>query len=224
MVFACPHNQAFPPLTRQAGFGMIEVLVTLVILAIGLLGLAGLHLKANTAEMESYQRTQALALVRDMETRLLAGRGYQATPGTSDFAAFASTDGSRVFGTSDAESSQCGNPATPAQQDVCAWRQVLLGATETSAEGNIGAMIGARGCLITPAAPTPNAIADFYVVVVWQGMSPTADPAEGTPGALCASNVNFSDGTTAGSGYRRAASTRVLIPILGTPAPPAGGA
>ena len=53
---------------------MIEVLVTLVILVFGLLGLAGLQSRAQVAETESYQRTQALVLVRDMADRLSANR------------------------------------------------------------------------------------------------------------------------------------------------------
>ncbi|MFH1603933.1 MAG: prepilin-type N-terminal cleavage/methylation domain-containing protein, partial [Pseudomonadota bacterium] len=40
----------------QRGTTMLEVLVTIVILAFGMLGLAGMQSKIFTAEMESYQR------------------------------------------------------------------------------------------------------------------------------------------------------------------------
>ncbi|MGE5027346.1 MAG: prepilin-type N-terminal cleavage/methylation domain-containing protein, partial [Betaproteobacteria bacterium] len=53
------------PSYRNAGFSMIEILVTLVILLIGLLGLAGLITRSQQAEMESYQRAQALILLQD---------------------------------------------------------------------------------------------------------------------------------------------------------------
>ena len=46
--------------TRQRGTSLVEVLVTLVILAFGLLGVAGLQAKMSLAQMESYQRSQAL--------------------------------------------------------------------------------------------------------------------------------------------------------------------
>ena len=49
---------------------MIEVLVTMVIIAFGLLGMAGLQMRMQTSEMESYQRSQALLLLNDMANRI----------------------------------------------------------------------------------------------------------------------------------------------------------
>ena len=60
------------------GFSMVEVLVTIVILTIGLLGLAGLQGRASTAQMESYQRSQALILLADMADRINANRSNAA--------------------------------------------------------------------------------------------------------------------------------------------------
>ncbi|MDP3678960.1 MAG: prepilin-type N-terminal cleavage/methylation domain-containing protein, partial [Methylotenera sp.] len=54
----------------QRGALLLEVLVTIVILAIGLLGLAGLQAKLQSSEMESYQRAQALILLNDMASRI----------------------------------------------------------------------------------------------------------------------------------------------------------
>ena len=53
---------------------MIEVLVSLVILLLGLLGLIGLQAKAHNAEIESYQRAQAIVLLQDMFDRMNANR------------------------------------------------------------------------------------------------------------------------------------------------------
>ena len=58
----------------QRGVGLIEVLISLVIIAIGLLGLAALQGKAQKAELESYQRSQALILLQDVAGRLRANR------------------------------------------------------------------------------------------------------------------------------------------------------
>ena len=60
--------------TSQQGVGLIEILISLVVIAIGLLGLAALQGKAQYAEMESYQRSQALFLLQDMASRLRANR------------------------------------------------------------------------------------------------------------------------------------------------------
>src|SRR5258706_7468791 len=63
---------------RWRGFAMLEVLITLVILLIGLLGLAGVVARSNAAELESYQRVQALILAQDMVDRINANRKYAA--------------------------------------------------------------------------------------------------------------------------------------------------
>ena len=60
---------------RQRGFSLIEVMVALMVLAIGLLGLAGLQtlgLKFNT---QSYQRTQAVLNAYDIIDRIRANSG-----------------------------------------------------------------------------------------------------------------------------------------------------
>lgn len=59
----------------QRGFSLIEVMVALLVLAIGLLGLAGLQtlgLKFNT---QSYQRTQAVLNAYDIVDRIRANAG-----------------------------------------------------------------------------------------------------------------------------------------------------
>jgi len=56
--------------SRSQGFNLLEVLVAIVIVMVGLLGLAGLQARAHVAELESYQRAQALVLLYDMMDRL----------------------------------------------------------------------------------------------------------------------------------------------------------
>ena len=47
--------------TQQSGFTMIEVLVTIGILVVGLLGLAALQTLTTVSELEAYQRAAASA-------------------------------------------------------------------------------------------------------------------------------------------------------------------
>ena len=63
---------------RQHGTSLVEVLVTLVILAFGLLGVAGLQAKMSLAEMESYQRSQALLVLAEMTERMSANSAQAA--------------------------------------------------------------------------------------------------------------------------------------------------
>ena len=54
---------------------MLEILVTILILAVGMLGLAALQGQAHTSELESYQRAQALILLNDMVEQMGAAPG-----------------------------------------------------------------------------------------------------------------------------------------------------
>ena len=56
--------------SKQHGFTMIEVLVTLVIMAVGLLGLAGLQATSLRNNESAYQRSQAAQLAYDMLDRM----------------------------------------------------------------------------------------------------------------------------------------------------------
>ena len=66
-------NPYIPP-RRSSGFSLIEVLVALVVLLIGLLSFASLLIRASKAEMESYQRVQALILMQDITDRIHTNR------------------------------------------------------------------------------------------------------------------------------------------------------
>ena len=57
---------------RQAGFSLIEVLVTMVVLSIGLLGVAGMQASGLRNNHAVYTKTQATNLAMDMAERIRA--------------------------------------------------------------------------------------------------------------------------------------------------------
>lgn len=67
---SCPALRDRP----QRGFSLIEVLVTVLILAIGLLGLAGLQSTALRSNHSAYLRSQATVLAYDIIDRMRANR------------------------------------------------------------------------------------------------------------------------------------------------------
>jgi type IV pilus assembly protein PilV len=146
---------------QQSGFTMIEVLVTIAILVVGLLGLAAMQTLSTLAELESYQRSQALVLVRDMADRMTANK-RQITSYVG-----------QGFGTA-AVSCAAFLAAPDYQLDLCEWSAQLNGASEKTDGGarNVGAMIGAQGC-ITRLDPQT-----FLVTVAWQGLSRAGVPTE----------------------------------------------
>ena len=94
---------------RHAGFSLIEVLIALVILSVGLLGIAAMVSVAMKSKGSSYLRTQAIAQAQAIIDRMRANRAT-AMAGYYDF-----TDAN---GTVTATTGS-GNPATGVTQQSC---------------------------------------------------------------------------------------------------------
>src|SRR5215831_5374790 len=122
----------------QRGTSMIEILVTIVITSIGLLGLAGLQSRMQISEVESYQRSQALILLSDMASRLDANHRVAANYVTAN-----------PLGTG-MTCATTNNASTRQERDAAQWCIALQGAAEKVGGVNgskAGAMIGGRGCV-----------------------------------------------------------------------------
>lgn len=68
-----PQPQVLPVRT-DSGFSLIEVLVALLVLSIGLLGLAMLQVQGMRFTADSYQRSQATILAYDLMDRMRANK------------------------------------------------------------------------------------------------------------------------------------------------------
>lgn len=161
--------------TRQTGTSLLEVLVSIVIVALGLLGLAGLQAKMQVADLEAYQRTQAIMLMEDMASRVTAyANGKQST--TDYFATALNTK--ITLGTGGSQPSDCTTLISPTRpkMDDCEWENSLKGAAEVQGTNKLGAMIGARGCLQKIGTILAGNASQIVVTVAWQGMSPTVAP------------------------------------------------
>jgi type IV pilus assembly protein PilV len=195
--------------SKQTGYLMIEVLITMFILAVGLLGVVGLQARAEQAETDSYQRTQALILAQDIADRISANRTVAFDTSTSPYV----VPTTAPLGTGSAK--DCSAPATTADIDLCAWSNALIGAAEsyggtcdTSAASTRGAncagtLLNARGCITSPATHV------YLIQVVWQGTTAGYAP----PGSVaCGANLY-----NAIDDYRRAVTTVVQIGDITAP-------
>jgi len=179
----------------QRGVTLVEVLVTLVILAIGLLGLVALQARVQVLQAESYQRAQALMLLKDMAGRIANNRN-----GAADYV----TGADAPLGAGEGD---CPGPgATREEADLAEWCAALQGAGETLGGSNVGAMVGGRGC-VEDVGP-----GEFLVTVAWQGLAPIAAPPESV---ACGAGLYGADDTPcAGDVCRRVVTTVVVIPSL----------
>lgn len=151
---------------RQDGVSLVEVLVAMVILAVGLLSLIALHGRLQVLQIESYQRAQALLLLNDMSGRITLNRNNAAQYVTPTFVGVGMT---------------CpGTSINRQQEDTDEWCDSLQGAAETLGGVQVGAMVGGRGCVqVLDAAAN-----EYLVTVAWQGLAPlSAPPASVTCGA-----------------------------------------
>lgn len=191
----------------QAGFSLIEIMVSIVIIALGLLGLAGLQARATVTEFESYQRSQALILLNDMVDRINANRGSAGCYAiTTDSAA-----GTPFLGATAASGHAGATPSCAAgfkdasgkarsEADLAAWNTALQGAGEIKGGAAVGALLGGRGCI------SYNATTKAYTVtVVWQGNADTFARTDN----LCATGL-FGSETK-----RRLVSSTFMIANLG---------
>jgi type IV pilus assembly protein PilV len=68
---ACTLRSAYP---QSRGLTLVEILIALLVLSIGLLGLAGLQTMSLKFNTSAYYRTQATALAYDFADRMRANR------------------------------------------------------------------------------------------------------------------------------------------------------
>jgi type IV pilus assembly protein PilV len=150
------------------GLTLIEVLITLFIFAIGLLGIAGMQAIAKKANFEAVQRTTATFLAYDIIERMRAnsdtldeylveglGGGTQGAPGTDCGAADCDTSALAVY-------------------DLYEWEQAIDGTAEQSASGNAaGGLVEPTACVSGPAAGVAGV---YTVAVAWRGSSALSNP------------------------------------------------
>jgi len=149
---------------RQSGFTLIEVLVTFLIIAIGLLGLAALQLNTMNNSFETYQRALVASIVEDMAARIrmnapaaMAGEYFLAPPSDLSCGGYANT----------AES-----PAPPpSQYDLCEWHALLKGLSTATDDTSVDAPLGAVGCIESLSGGGSRELW-IRVSVAWIGITP----------------------------------------------------
>ena len=175
---------------------MIEVLVTIIILTVGLLGLAGLQTRQQLSEMESYQYAQALTLLEDMASRIATNRNNATAYVTGTTDPTLGTGKTCTYNSAD----------TRQVQDSCEWSNTLQGAAETAGTSRVGAFIGGRGCIENLGS------GQYMLTLAWQGLGPISAPPSSV---ACGKNLYDTTGSACtGDLCRRTLTTKVSIATL----------
>ncbi|MCP5137378.1 MAG: type IV pilus modification protein PilV [Gammaproteobacteria bacterium] len=113
------------PRFSQAGFTLIEVLVSLIVLSVALLGLAHMQLAGLRFAQDATYRTQATILAADMVNRILANQAATGIPGgTESYADNPTVANSSIDSPLDCLSTECSAVAL-ANYDVAVWRRMI---------------------------------------------------------------------------------------------------
>lgn len=115
-------------LRRQRGISIVEALVALLVLSVGMLGIAVMYLESVRANRTALSRTLAVHLVNDMADRIRANRmalgAYDADFGTAPPAPAVNC-----------AASDC-TAANVAAYDLSQWYQAVVNALPRGADGN----------------------------------------------------------------------------------------
>jgi len=189
---------------------MMEVLVTLFIIMVGLLGIIALQGKAQIAELEAYQRSQALIVLSDIVDRMNANRAtlscFVVTTDTANGKPYIGP-GSNSYGTPStcaASITAYNNAANTAIKEI---NNFFKGTSEQIAGGDVAAMINGRACISYDATTELGGVSGtglYNVIVSWQAMGDLPAPV----------NMNCAVGEYGAETKRRAVSTTFRVANL----------
>jgi type IV pilus assembly protein PilV len=113
---------------KARGITMVESLVALVVLSVGMLGIAGLYISSLKAGRSALVRTQAVNLATDIADRIRANRDGRESYDTSLYGGAPAIQGCLA--------ANC-TPATLAQDDLARWLVTLRAVMPGNAVGTV---------------------------------------------------------------------------------------
>lgn len=151
---------------KQAGYLLIEVLVSMLIITVGVIGIARLQHVSKSSNAQAVQRTIASHLTDNLIERIRVNTEGIATYFPSD-ATVVLTGGSTTPGQLCTSGSIC-SAAQLATFDIWEWEQNLIGAFETSSGAATGGLVDPIVCLQRPAGGGDGL---YHIAIAWHSQS-----------------------------------------------------
>ncbi|GAC1620885.1 MAG: type IV pilus modification protein PilV [Nevskia sp.] len=211
--------------TRLAGFSLLEVMITVFVVAVGLLSVAGLQALSKKSNFDAVQRTVAAALAQDLIERIRANPSQGLAYVTQTAGGISETRAPAAPAVDCSTATAAGTVCTPAQVvafDLYQWSRALFGRVETITTGSgasatteyAGGLSEATACVVNATAPCGV----YTVTLVWRGITPlpkaTAAEAGTAIDSSCgADNPSYVPASTADSGktLRRVIQLQTVI-------------
>jgi len=190
-----PHVAA---INKSTGATLVEVLVTIFVTSVGLLGVTGLEIVAKSTGHEAIQRTTAAMLAHEYVERMRAN--------PEQLAAYSGlTLGNNSLGTPATlcDEAEC-TAAQTAAFDLWQWERTLDGAAEQLNDTDTGGLLNPTACISGPAGGAAGESGVYTISLVWRGTTPLSSPGANT----CGEDEAVYG---AGNAYRRLLSMQVFV-------------
>ena len=176
---------------HQKGFSLIEVLIGMLILTIGILGMASMQVTAKRLGYDALQRSIAINLAHDIAERMRSNRfamdSYITTATYPDGLGNAQitkpAKACRPASSGLPPTTACAGNAcdailcTDAQialNDLYEWEQALEGANEKQDTNSVGGLVNPRGCI-------SNVAGLVTIAIAWDGFQALGNPVTDNP-------------------------------------------
>jgi type IV pilus assembly protein PilV len=158
----------------QAGIGLIEVLIAVLVFSVGMLGMTAMQLGAKRSSYEATQRSIATSLARDILERIRSNPAALSTYVVAELGSVAVVAGTNCS----LITSDC-STAVLAARDLYDWNELLKGASEVIIIGgtpsNAGGLVDSRACIT-------NTSGFVTVAIAWKGVNDMTNPTDSTCG------------------------------------------
>ncbi len=182
---------------QPAGFSLIEVLISLLVISVGLLSIASLQLLSKRSNYDAAQRTSAAHLADDLLSRLRSNPSALIDYLPAQPLGNASLDAPATICT---EGVVC-TAAELAAYDLWQWEQELDGMQTTVDGGAAGGLMSPIACVTGPAF---GGNGNYSVAIAWRGLTEATNPFTADCGE---GSGNYGDGDE----YRRVLVVRTFI-------------